>query len=56
MNAPFLFSSGIIVVIIFLIGLIYTFKEFGQMNRNPSEFRKNKERDDEPEIVNREKK
>lgn len=42
MNAPFIFSSGIIVVIIFLIGILYTFKEFSVMNRNPSEFRENK--------------
>lgn len=56
MNAPFLFSSGIIVVILFLIGIVYTFKEFGEMDRHPSDFRQNKERDDEPKVVRREKK
>lgn len=42
MNASYLFSSGIFVVIIFLIGVIYTFKEFKIMNRHPSDFRENK--------------
>lgn len=49
MSAPFLFSSGLFVVILFLIGLIYTFKEFSEMQRHPSDFRK--DRTDEPEII-----
>ena len=40
MNIPFIFTSGIIVVILFLIGLIYTFKEFNEMNENPEEYRR----------------
>ena len=35
MNLPFIFTSGIVVVILFLIGLIYTFKEFREMERHP---------------------
>lgn len=42
MNAPFLFSSGIFVVILFLIGIVYTFREFSEMERHPSDFRENK--------------
>ena len=49
MSAPFIFSSGIIVVIIFLIGVAYTFKEFREMSENPSEFRR--DRSDEPEVI-----
>lgn len=43
MNTPFIFTSGIFVVILFLIGIIYTFREFSEMERHPSDFRKNKE-------------
>lgn len=49
MNTPFLFSSGIIVVILFLIGMVYTFKEFKEMNEHPSDFRK--DRNDEPTVL-----
>lgn len=38
MNIPFIFSSGIIVVIIFIIGLIFTFKEFKEMEQNPEDY------------------
>jgi len=40
MNIPFIFTSGIIVVILFLVGLIYTFREFNEMNDHPEEYRK----------------
>lgn len=40
MNIPFIFTSGIIVVILFLIGLIYTFREFNEMNEHPENYRK----------------
>ncbi len=49
MNVPFIFTSGIIVVIIFLIGLIYTFKEFKTMQNNPEKYRR--DRSDDPKIV-----
>lgn len=49
MSAPFIFSSGIFVVILFLIGVIYTFKEFREMSENPSDFRR--DRSDDPEII-----
>lgn len=49
MNAPFIFSSGLFVVILFIIGVIYTFKEFGEMDEHPSDFRK--DRSDEPEVI-----
>jgi len=51
MNVPFLFSSGIIVVILFVIGLIYTFKEFKEMEDHPDDFRR--DRPDEPKIVDK---
>lgn len=51
MNAPFVFSSGIFVVILFLIGIIYTFREFGEMESHPSDFRK--DRSDEPEVIDK---
>lgn len=51
MSAPFIFSSGIIVAILFLIGVIYTIKEFKVMDENPREFRK--DRSDEPEVVDK---
>lgn len=53
MNTPFLFSSGIIVVIIFLIGIVYTFKEFSEMNKHPSDFRKNKGEGKKPEVIDK---
>ena len=51
MNAPFIFTSGIIVVILFLVGILYTFKEFKEMNKNPGKYRK--DRSDEPKIVDK---
>lgn len=49
MSAPFIFSSGIIVVILFLIGLLFTFKEFKEMNKHPEDYRRN--RSDEPKVI-----
>ena len=40
MNIPFIFTSGLIVVILFLIGLIYTFIEFKEMYDHPKSYRK----------------
>lgn len=51
MNAPFIFSSGLFVVILFIIGVIYTFKEFWEMEQHPSDFRK--DRSDEPEVIDK---
>ena len=52
MNIPFIFSSGIIVVILFIIGIVYTFKEFQEMEEHPDDFRR--DRSDEPKIVDKE--
>lgn len=49
MNMPFIFTSGIIVVFIFLIGLIFTFKEFKTMKDHPENYRR--DRSDDPKIV-----
>lgn len=40
MSLQFIFTSGIIVVILFLIGLIYTFKEFKEMENHPERYRR----------------
>lgn len=40
MSIQFIFTSGIIVVVLFLIGLIYTFKEFSEMEDQPEEYRR----------------
>lgn len=40
MNLPFIFTSGIIVVILFLIGLIFTFSEFKEMFDHPEDYRR----------------
>lgn len=40
MSIQFIFSSGIIVVILFLIGMIYTFKEFKEMEKHPEDYRR----------------
>lgn len=53
MNLPFLFSSGLIVVILFLIGLLYTFKEFKEMSEHPENYRRNY---DSAKVVRKEKK
>ena len=51
MSTPFIFSSGIFVVILFILGVIYTFKEFGEMENNPSDFRG--DRSEEPEVIDK---
>jgi hypothetical protein len=53
MSAPFIFTSGIFVVVLFLIGVIYTFKEFREMSEHPSDFRR--DRSDEPKIIDQDK-
>lgn len=49
MSIPFIFSSGIIVVIIFVIGLIYTFNEFNEMSEHPENYQF--DRSEDPKIV-----
>lgn len=44
MNIPFLFSSGISVVILLLVGLFYTFKEFKEMQKHPEDYRRKYDR------------
>ncbi len=53
MSVPFIFTSGIIVVILFLIRLIYTMKEFKDMEKNPDAYRRSRSSD--PKIVGRSK-
>jgi hypothetical protein len=52
MSIPFLFSSGIIVVILVSIGLFYTFREFKEMEDHPDSYRL--ERSSDPKIVEEE--
>ncbi len=52
MSVHYIFTSGIIVVVLFLIGLVFTFKEFREMNKNPHNYRNN--RNDDPEIIHKE--
>lgn len=40
MSLQFIFTSGIIVVILFLIGLILTFREFKEMSEHPEKYRR----------------
>ena len=40
MSLQFIFTSGIIVVLLFLVGLIYTFREFREMANNPENYRR----------------
>jgi len=40
MSLEFIFSSGIIIVILFLIGLIFTFREFREMESHPENYRR----------------
>jgi hypothetical protein len=49
MSIPFLFTSGIIVVILFLVGLLFTFKEFRDMNEHPESYRL--DRSSDPKII-----
>lgn len=54
MSLPFLFTSGIIVVILFLVGLLFTFKEFKDMNEHPESYQY--DRSDEPKIIEKKSK
>lgn len=49
MNLPFLFTSGLIVVIIFLIGVFYTWEEFKSMENRPDDYTPNRDKD--PKVV-----
>jgi hypothetical protein len=40
MSLEFIFTSGIIVVILFLVGLIFTFREFREMENHPENYRR----------------
>lgn len=53
MSTPFIFSSGIVVVILFLIGLVFTFREFKEMFDHPEDYRRNY---DSAKVVKKEKK
>jgi len=52
MSLPFIFSSGIIVVILFLIGLIITFREFKEMEKHPEDYTR---KHDSAKVVRKEK-
>ena len=52
MSTSFILTSGIIVAIIFIFGVLYTIKEFKKMDKNPEEFRK--DTSDEPDVVDKE--
>jgi hypothetical protein len=54
MSIPFLFTSGIIVVILFIVGLLFTFKEFKDMNEHPESYRF--DRSDDPRIIEKKSK
>ena len=49
MSIPFLFTSGIIVVILVGIGLFFTFREFSEMNEHPESYRLDRTKD--PKII-----
>lgn len=49
MSIPFLFSSGIIVVLLVAAGLFYTFKEFRDMTDQPEAYRFN--RSEDPKVI-----
>ena len=42
MSIPYIFTSGIIVVILVLIGIIFTFREFKEMEKNPDQYRRDR--------------
>ncbi|MDX1591306.1 MAG: hypothetical protein R3283_05055 [Balneolaceae bacterium] len=51
MSIPFLFSSGIIVVILVAVGLFFTFREFDDMKDHPESYRLDRSKD--PKIVSK---
>lgn len=53
MSIQFIFTSGIIVVVLFLVGLIFTFREFKEMERHPEDYRR---RHDSATVEKKEKK
>lgn len=53
MSLEILFTSGVIVVILLLVGLLFTIKEFTEMNEHPDSYRRN--RSDEPNIIKKKK-
>lgn len=53
MSLQFIFTSGIIVVVLFLIGLVFTFREFKEMERHPEDYTR---RHDSATVEKREKK
>lgn len=38
MSIPFIFTSGIVVVILVIAGLFFTFNEFKEMNEHPESY------------------
>lgn len=54
MSIEILFTSGVVVVVLFLIGLIFTIREFSEMNEHPESYRR--DRSDEPKIIKKKKK
>lgn len=48
MSTQVLIGIGIVVLIIFVIGLLYTFKEFGEMEEDPESYRL--DRSEEPDV------
>jgi hypothetical protein len=51
MSIPFLFSSGIIVVLLVAAGLFYTFKEFRDMTDHPESYRFDRSKD--PKVISK---
>lgn len=51
MDLPFIFTSGLIVVILFLIGVLYTWEEFKTMENKPEKYSPYEEEDDSPKVV-----
>jgi len=39
MEFAMFFGSNLFVIALFLLGLAYTFREFGRMDKNPTNFR-----------------
>ena len=48
MSIPYIFTSGIIVVILVLVGIVFTFREFKEMEKNPDQYRS--DRKDEAKV------
>lgn len=45
MSIPYIFTSGIFVVVLVLIGIVLTFREFKEMERNPGQYRNDRKDD-----------